>query len=35
MWMDIVVAIMAVAAFGAGALCFFEGFKNHNDKSKG
>lgn len=31
MWMDIAVGIMAVLAFVASAMCFFEGLKNHEE----
>jgi len=30
MWMDIAVGIMAVLAFGASAICFFEGLKDYD-----
>lgn len=32
MWMDIAVGIMAVLAFGVGAMCFLEGVRDHDDK---
>lgn len=35
MWMDIAVVIMAVVAFGAGAVCYVEGLKDHDNKSEG
>ncbi len=31
MWMDIAVVIMSVLAFGASAVCFFEGLKDHDE----
>lgn len=31
MWMDIAVGVMAVIAFGIGAVCYFEGLKDHDD----
>lgn len=31
MWMDIAVGVMAVIAFGVSAVCYFEGFKDHDE----
>ena len=32
MWMDITVGVMAVVAFGVSIICYFEGFKGHDEK---
>ena len=34
MWMDIMVGIMAVVAFGVSGMCYFEGLKEREDKDK-